>query len=237
MTFPSLPSTNTWAIENISSLSHGDVVMTNEQTAGRGRFNRPWISGQNKCLTFSLVLKNSILPDPALIPPCIASAVRAALVSLGMEVKLKWPNDVMVNNRKIAGILCETTDATNLIVAGTGINININSEDFERTGLAGIATSLLIETGNKYDTDNLLSNVLKKVEKTADSTAENISGLLKEWRKNDWLIQRDITVKTAKGSISGKYEGIDNSFHLILKDGNEQTQTFASGDVSVTSDQ
>ena len=227
--FESLPSTNTWAMQHANDLQHGDVVATNHQTAGKGRFTRQWVSPPGSCLTLSIVFKTENLPiPPSLLGPVGALAGREALEKHSISAKLKWPNDVIVSGKKIAGILSECDSDT--IVLGIGLNVNLADEALSKMELMQPATSISIETGANHDIDSLRSELLKHIEILLESS--NPATLLSKWDQNDHLSGRDIELSTPKGIITGTYAGITENWELRILD-NGAEQLFSAGDVSV----
>ena len=131
----SVPSTNTWAKEHAEELHHADIVLTHDQTAGRGQRGNSWEAEPGMNLTFSLCLEpSSILPsEQFLLSEAVALGVADAVAqALGLdtqqeEITVKWPNDIYAGNRKIAGILIEHSIRGNRIaksIAGIGLNVN-----------------------------------------------------------------------------------------------------------------
>ena len=132
---PYTPSTNSWAKEHATQLSHGDIVVTPCQTAGRGQRGNTWEAAPGKNLTFSILLRPERIPPSGqfliseIVSLSVAGIVTEALASAGchMPVKVKWPNDIYVGNRKIAGILIEHSICGQNIghtIAGIGLNVN-----------------------------------------------------------------------------------------------------------------
>lgn len=136
----------------------GLVLATEHQTAGRGRLDRTWETPARVALTFSVLLRPT-LPPPAwpMLPLLTGYAVHAALVDRVPEVSLKWPNDVLVGEHKIAGILVERVETPQgpAAVVGVGINVNQTREELPETG-----TSLHLELGEQFDRTDLLRQVL-----------------------------------------------------------------------------
>ncbi len=129
---PYTPSTNSWAKEHTTQLAHGDIVVTPCQTAGRGQRGNTWEAAPGKNLTFSILLRPEHIPPSGqfliseIVSLSVAGIVTEALASAGchMPVKVKWPNDIYVGNRKIAGILIEHS------ICGQKIGLNVNQTEF-----------------------------------------------------------------------------------------------------------
>jgi len=137
------------------------VVKADIQTAGRGRFERSWASPKGG-VYFSLVLRPERPADEVLLLPLAFSKAIAKVLQKYVDTKVKLPNDVMVKNKKIAGVLVETkagpAKGIDFAVAGIGVNINSKIE-----GLVPIATSLYAETGKSYNIDKLFKEILKEI--------------------------------------------------------------------------
>ena len=235
--FNSLHSTNQWAMDNINSLEHGDVVWALRQTAGKGRFDRTWIAPEDRCLTLSVILKPSQSQDVLIttISQITALAVAETLEQHSISTMVKWPNDVMAGGRKIAGILAQRDDETEKIVLGIGLNVNMNENDFKVTGMIQPATSMKMETHRDYDVRQVLKTLLVELEKTISLVDKQPDSFpVEAWQKRDFLKDKRISVQTADSVISGDYSCMDNSGRLRLIDSSGQEHLLWSGDVSVS---
>jgi len=168
--FDEIPSTNAYALENIQNIEDKSVVFANTQTQGRGRFKRTWISENCDNLYFSIILKptenlQNDLPLANLTQ--YMSLILCELIdSYGIKSQIKWPNDVLVDNKKIAGILAESSIKKGLlqgIVLGVGINLNSKPEDIAKIDQK--ATSLNIEINNLAQNTPIESSLQKKIDK------------------------------------------------------------------------
>lgn len=166
ITLDSVASTNTWAKEHAASLSHGDVVLTHCQTAGRGQRGNIWEAEPGRNLTFSLLLRpQGIKPArqftiSEIVALGVAETLRELLAGAidPSEVRIKWPNDIYVGNRKIAGILIEHTVSGNTIghtVAGIGLNVNQR----EFLSDAPNPVSMIQITGREFHLDDILTRI------------------------------------------------------------------------------
>ncbi len=234
--FDSIGSTNDealdWANNGAADFS---LVVANEQTKGRGRFDRRWVTKPGSSLAFSLIIK----PDPAeksmipLFSPLCGIAVREAVyLTLGAEVEIKWPNDVLINRKKFCGILVEASwmdGLVNGIIMGIGINITresvppVENQQFP-------ATSLENETSSFVDRWSILENVLIALEKWRGRIGS--AEFMQEWQ--DHLAFKGELVRiehSGKPSIIGTIKGIDDRGNLVLiVDGNQEV-SFEIGDV------
>lgn len=163
--FTSLDSTNTWVKQHSEELEREGVtlVTASEQTAGRGRFKRLWISppGQNIYATFCFFIEKH-RRDIGNLPQVLALATASVLENLGFHPELKWPNDVMLKGKKIAGILCETApfSDTLCVILGIGLNVNMSAELLKTIDRP--ATSLFAEDRVTRDVENVLKQLQER---------------------------------------------------------------------------
>ena len=152
--FDSLPSTNDWAKTHLETLSREalTVITADNQTQGRGRYGKRWISPAGKNLYATLVFF-APTPDPVEITHLLALTTAQILQDKGITVQIKWPNDLLVNRKKIAGILCETAGDQGIVI-GIGLNVNMPPESLALIDQP--ATSLFWETGTLQEIHPLL---------------------------------------------------------------------------------
>lgn len=232
--FDELPSTNTWAMDHGALVQHGDVIWAVAQSAGRGRLGRAWLAAPGKCLTVSLVVAEPAFV--ALAPnlgQLAAWAVRDTLRGLGVaDVRLKWPNDVMVDERKVAGLLVEQIAEPALYVVGVGLNVNMTAADFAAAQLDRPATSIRESLGRESEPGVVLKSLLANMARHLDQARQEGTGPLWEmWGRNDWLRGRLIRVTGMGGQIQGEYRGIDGEGRLKIRSADGQEQALWSGDV------
>jgi BirA family transcriptional regulator, biotin operon repressor / biotin---[acetyl-CoA-carboxylase] ligase len=160
--FSELESTNLYLKENALEYDNFSVILADTQIAGRGRFDRKWVSRGSRGLTFSVKIPLTMIPveNWCNVTQLMALSIRELLEKQGVSSLIRWPNDIIVGTAKICGILAETVTIKekSSIVLGTGININESRDDF--TGLDREATSLAILTGREYDTYPVLKDLL-----------------------------------------------------------------------------
>jgi BirA family biotin operon repressor/biotin-[acetyl-CoA-carboxylase] ligase len=148
-------------------LSEGAVALTEEQTEGRGRLGRRWLSPPGVSLLFSVLLEPPV--ETARLPELTVVAGKASAQAIGhvtgLEPEIKLPNDVLIGGRKTAGILAEARDGR--VVLGIGVNVNATAPDLPQ-GIDPPATSLLLETGNEVDRVELLVEILDRFERAYD---------------------------------------------------------------------
>ena len=233
--FDTLPSTNQWVLDNIHSLHHGDVVRALRQTAGRGRFQRQWVTPGDRCLTFSVLLQYT-RNDQWLAPvtgQAAALAVRLAIENHQIPAMLKWPNDVLIRGKKVAGILAER-HADGGVVLGVGLNVNLPAAELAAIDLIHPATSMRIETGSDFDIDVLAADVFQSLEAAIDrARRRGMSGILDAWKPHDALAGKRISVQAAGLTATGTYAGLAPDGRLRLVDDEGREHLFWAGDASL----
>jgi len=163
--FNELASTNKFALENIATYPTGTIIRALKQTAGRGRFDRKWVSdGKNNCY-ISFILKPDIKYQKSFpnLTQYLSIVLCQELLRHGVKASIKWPNDVLVDGKKIAGILSETSfagDKFNGIVLGLGVNLNLEKDDLAKIDIP--ATSMAVETGNFIDSKLFIEHLAKR---------------------------------------------------------------------------
>jgi BirA family transcriptional regulator, biotin operon repressor / biotin---[acetyl-CoA-carboxylase] ligase len=229
--FDSLPSTMHKAIE----LAHagcpsGTVVVAAEQTAGQGRFGRSWHSEAGSGLYMSQVLRLKICSDSLpLVTLALGLATAESIVNAAaVAPDLRWPNDVLLNGKKCAGILVQLHDG--VLVAGIGINVNQSSFPEE---LAGTATSLRIVTGRQHDLEKLLALLLAQLEQHLDNLLQNgRESVLRAFSQaSSYVRGRRVVVEQDTGEITGVTDGLDPQGFLILRQDNGQRTLILAGGV------
>lgn len=241
--FESTGSTNTDAKRlGEEGNPHGTVVVADIQTAGKGRRGRSWQTLAGTALSFTLLLRPDFVPDKAsMITLVMALSVAEAVEKItGTETGIKWPNDIVMNRKKICGMLTEMTmtpemDEIQYVVVGAGINVNnAGPEEFEEE-VRPVATSLRMETGQQYGRVQLLDEVLRRFEENYAIFLEtlDLSGLRERYQKHLLNMGAQVRVLDPAGEYTGTAEGIDMQGELIVvKDNGERTLVYA-GEVSV----
>lgn len=232
--FESLPSTNRWALGNSKLLRHGDIVVARQQTAGRGRFDRIWQSPGDRNLTVSFCLDFSSPTPPTLLPAAAAMATRSTLAKAGAPARLKWPNDVLCNDRKIAGILCEQDPSiSGRVIVGIGINIIFATDIPVQSGHLPAISLQQITGENCWTPEKTQEKLIKEMEILIQALQQLQHKILNEWRRYDALDGKQLVLNTAAGDISGEYAGVDELGRLILKEQSGKHSHHWSGDVSI----
>jgi len=232
-------STNTWAKELAAQgAPEGTLVIAEKQTEGRGRRGRSWFSPPGGGIYFSLILRPVISPgETPKITLMTAVVLAETLISLmKLKLRIKWPNDILVNGKKLAGILTEIStemDAVNYIIVGLGLNVNTQFEQFPQD-IKGNATSILIENGKQFPRVKLIQHYLKLYEIYYDMFKNNdFEPIMKRWRELADIIGKQIRVDVIGKTHIGKVVDVDNDGVLILKDDQGRLQRIFSGDVTL----
>ncbi len=215
----------------------GTVVISDEQTEGTGRLKRKWHSPSNGGIWLSMILRPDIPPYQApQLTLLTAVSVVQTLQDFGVKAGIKWPNDVLVNGRKIAGILTELhaeSDQIHHVIIGVGMNMNQPLESFPDE-LKEIATSVLIEKKQRVDRSEFLQCFFKNFEDIYLLFLEKGFEPIKElWEKHSNTIGKIVTVQNLHSSITGRATGINHDGVLIIVDEEQKSHLVYSGDITV----
>ncbi|WCN36677.1 biotin--[acetyl-CoA-carboxylase] ligase [Aneurinibacillus uraniidurans] len=216
----------------------GTLVVADTQTGGKGRLGRVWHSPPGTSISMSLLLRPELELQrcPQLTLLAAVAIVEAVRATYGIPAEIKWPNDVLIDGKKICGILTELNaeaDRINWLIIGMGINVNTLPEQFPEDVL-GVATSLRIVKGEPLRRVPLIQEVLRRLEELYDLyIAEGFAPIRKRWEACAITIGKRVTIRTLHGSFTGVAEGIDDSGVLLVrKDDGELTNVYAA-DVEV----
>ena len=208
------------------------VIIADRQAKGRGRFNRKWNSDLGG-LYMTILLKEKNL-DMVRYFTLIASIAVAKTIreTTKLNAELKWPNDILVNGKKVCGILTETTYGKENY-ALVGIGVNINQKKFPR-GIINKATSLTIETNNQFNIKNISKEIIKAFNVLyAYYKNKNYKKILDLWKKHSHTLGKKVKAKTLSGTFIGKAIDVDNNYNLILKLKNGKLKKIVEGDIFV----
>lgn len=205
-----------------TSLPEGAIVVADHQTAGRGRLGRTWETPPGKALLVSILLRPPDERNPAEISLVAGVAVADALERmLGLSVQLKWPNDVMLRRRKVAGCLAEARD--DVVVLGIGVNVNQTRDELPAT-----AGSVLTLTGRELDREDLLATLLEDLVARYRAWSEGGLGAVYEGLgPRDFLRGRNVSVN----GTSGVATMIDRQGRLEIRVAHGETVAVESGEV------
>ena len=223
--FTSLNSTNEYAKSILKTAQEGTVIIADEQIAGKGRFGKEWYSPKGG-LWFSIILKPE---KPTLSSLVSGIALCDALKTLGLGPKIKWPNDILIGSKKVAGILVEIEN--NTVIVGIGLNLNISTFPSD---LKDNATSLFIETGKNFEKKRILNLILKKIKNRYKMmTDKKIKELLEDWRSYSITLGKKIKVQMPNRSIKGEAIDIDEDGALLVKLSNNSIQRIIAGTCTI----
>lgn len=232
--FAEVDSTNTRLLEEVArdpALPSGTVWAAHRQTAGRGRLDRKWISSTCNNLLFSLFLRTEaeMRRLPAL-SMAVAIAIDEMIHRFGVQSNLKWPNDIHVKGRKMAGLLAERAGEAGVVV-GVGLNVNMRPDELARIDQP--ATSLSHETGTDQHVAEVLDLLLGSYLPPwiARWEAEGFAGLRERWMQGCGGLNAPLTVRDGGRRIAGTLAGFGQNGELLLRLPDGLIQTVWAGDV------
>ena len=238
--FESVSSTNETAINIGRKRDNPDgiVVIADEQSHGRGRFGRSWISPPGVNLYFTVLLRPPILSrNVSVLTLVSAVAVTTAIRDYtGLNAEIKWPNDILINGKKTAGILIEMksdSDALYFLAVGIGVNVNMPLEILPEDIRPHI-TSLKVESRKNIDKITLLSQILAELENHYKILLNgNKRALINEWLRLNSTIGSKVRVQNQDRIISGTAKGIDETGQLIIRLSSGKIETVSAGEVTI----
>lgn len=211
------------------------VFTAEEQTMGRGRAGRHWISGRGAAVELSLLLHPDIAGAAAAqLSLAAALGVSDAVRGMtGLVPRVKWPNDVLLSGKKICGILCETAfEGGRLAYAVLGIGVNVNQESFEAP-ISQTATSLRIESGAKLDRAQFAAALIDGVRARVDQLQKGgLRTLMQDYEESSSVLGRCVDVTTRDGIVTGMCEGFGPDGELLVQTA-AGLERFVANDVSV----
>ena len=224
------------ALLALGGAPEGAVVVASEQTAGRGRTGRPWVSPAGVGVYVSLVLRPRLAPQAApLVTLLTAVAVAEAVAEVtGLAPRAKWPNDVLLHGRKVSGNLTEVStvaDVVSHVVTGAGINVNTRVEDLPED-LREKATSLAIELGRPVSRVDVLRAFLERAEHWYAALREGDPGpVIARWKELSAIVGTPLRVGTPHGVVEGLVADVDPDGLLRLVDAGGREHRLHAGDV------
>jgi BirA family biotin operon repressor/biotin-[acetyl-CoA-carboxylase] ligase len=231
--YPSLPSTNDAAKEEAQKgAKEGTVIVADEQTAGRGRIRRGWLSPQGS-IALSIILHPEVAYLPSLIMVASLGVVHAVEKVTGLKAEIKWPNDVLIKGKKVCGILIESEvkgRRVDYAVLGIGINVNIKLSDFPE--IQPSATSLSHELGEKVSRLELLRCLLAEIERLYLALPSGDS-VYREWRDNLVTLGKRVKVSSVETTYEGTAESVASDGSLLLRQPDGSLTKIVAGDVTL----
>jgi BirA family biotin operon repressor/biotin-[acetyl-CoA-carboxylase] ligase len=234
---PEAVSTNTVAMEMASKgAPEGTVVIAETQTGGKGRLGRTWISPKGN-LYLSVILRPNIPTHKApLITLMGAVAVAAAIrTACNLPAAIKWPNDILLSNRKVGGLLTEMNaepDRIKHIVLGIGLDVNMALDQLP-PDIRSRTTTIAAEKGATIDRTALLQQVLRELESRYRMFLMNEADVLKEWESLNATIGNRVALSGAGETLEGLAQGLDADGRLVIRLDDGTTKIVAAGDVTI----
>lgn len=231
-------STQTIANELIlNGAPEGTIVVAERQVNGRGRLQRNWVTSDGKAIAMSIILRPAIPPRIApqltlLTAVAVASAIEKVT---GLQPNIKWPNDILINKKKVCGVLTEMqgdADCIKSVIIGIGMNVNQVEEDYPLE-LLDIATSLRIEKGEAFLRAKIIQEILAELEKYYDLFLEKGFAPIKLlWESYAISLGKQITATTLTEVIKGNAIGLTEDGQLLIEDLTGEVHTIYSADIS-----
>jgi len=216
----------------------GLVVFAESQTKGRGRLGRKWVSPAGKGLWFSVLLRPRLRPQEAtqLTVATATAMVRAIAASTGVHPDIKWPNDLLVRGRKIAGVLTELSaelDTIKHLILGVGLDVNQSADEFP-PDLRSVATSLRIAADHPISRPELATRILRELDtdyrRIRDGQFESLAD---EWEQGCTTLGHNIVIQTGDRKTQGRAESLDGDGALLLRTQYGRLERIIGGDVTI----
>lgn len=233
--FWSVGSTNEFAYRRaLQGEKEGTLVIAEEQTRGRGRKSRSWDSPFNKGLWFSLILRPDLPAAKAGLIPYLAGVSVAEAIEnyLNLKPSLKWPNDLLLNDKKFCGVLSEVefnNGKIHFIILGIGINVNHKIHEFQEN-YRNQATSLRIELDKRIDRADLLVEILSYLENNY-KFIHNFEEIMNKWKIRCPKFGKEVLVVQDDEKYEGLFEEIDNEGFMLLRLKSATIKKIVAGDI------
>ena len=216
----SVPSTNTWAKEHPASLAHGDIVITRDQTAGRGQRGHTWTSPEGENLTFSMVLEPRFLPagEQFLLNEAVALALTDTFAQFGIAARIKWTNDIYAGDKKLVGILIEHSySGQTLARTIVGIGINVNQTEFDPA--LPNPVSMAMVAGRTFDRGEVLEAFRRHIGiRYAQLELDERETLQRDYRERMYRLGERHTFRYPDGTpTEASIEGVRPTGELLLR--------------------
>jgi BirA family biotin operon repressor/biotin-[acetyl-CoA-carboxylase] ligase len=235
--FHSMDSTNSMAYQlALQGAEEGEIVVAESQKKGRGRLGRKWYSPPLTNLYLSVILRPAIPPQQASLITLMAAVATAGAIHKfsGLHPMIKWPNDILLKNRKVAGLLNEIhseTDRIHFVILGVGVNLNMDEKMFSKE-IRSLATSLKRETGQSVSRKAFLQTLLEELEMWYETfLKEGASPVLKAWREKAQIQGRPVKVTSFGEVLSGTAIDVDSDGALVLETKEGERKRVVAGDV------
>jgi BirA family biotin operon repressor/biotin-[acetyl-CoA-carboxylase] ligase len=219
-------------------VKEGVVVFAESQTKGRGRLGRKWLSPPRRGLWFSVLLRPDLRPQAAtqLTVAAATALVRAIREQTGLTPEIKWPNDILIKGRKVAGVLTELAaelDHVKHLTLGIGVDVNLAASEFPPE-LRKLATSLKIECGRHLSRIDLAAAILRELDcDYARICAGQFEAVADEWQEQCATIGRRVTIHIGPRALQGHAEALDDDGALLLRTEHGRLERIIGGDVTL----
>lgn len=219
-------------------VKEGVVVFAESQVKGRGRLGRRWLSPAGKGLWFSVLLRPDLRPLAAtqLTVAAATAVARAIQLHTSLDTDIKWPNDILINGRKAAGILTELNaelDQVKYVIIGIGVDVNLTAGEFP-PDLRKLATSLLIEAGQSIDRAELAAVILRELDRDYGLIgAGRFETVADEWEARCKTLGHNVTINIGARQIQGRAESLDADGALLLRTQHGLLERIIGGDVTL----
>ena len=219
-------------------VQEGVAVFAESQTKGRGRLGRKWLSPAKQGLWFSVLLRPDLRPQEATrLTVASATALRRAIESqTGLKPEIKWPNDILVQGKKVAGILTELSaelDHVKYVILGIGVDVNLSPGDFPPE-LRKVATSLKAELGKPVSRPELAVAILRELDQDYGRiTSGQFAAVASEWEEHGTTIGQEVVIRTGDRQIRGRAESLGEDGALLLRTEHGHLERIVGGDVTL----
>lgn len=235
--FEIIDSTNKYA-KNLcnSNPKNGTIIISNEQTNGYGRFGNSWNSSKGKGLYYSIILKKEFKNlRYETLTLFISLGITKLLEEYSINSKIKWPNDILINDKKVCGILCELISNNNgkFIILGIGINLYHEENDFP-IEIKSKATSLKLNTSKPIIKNYFINSLTDYIFKYYNYfTSHNFETFLNEYKEKSYLLNKEIQINLNNKNINGIVYDFNSSGHLLIKTYDNKIIPINSGEISL----
>lgn len=225
-------STNTYLKTHYKTLDHMTWLSTDHQTKGKGRSNRVWFGDKNSLMCSVLLKKELKKQWTPILPLLAAKSLHEVLSTYHQDIYIKWPNDLLINQLKLSGILVESIIESNDILAVViGFGININNMSF-KDDIKDIATSISLETSKTFDKTDIYKKLINQFEKDYTQFIQNQTFVINYCNDHLAFKNQMISYKDNHNHHQALIIHIDEHGHLIVEENNEQTALY-SGEISI----
>ncbi len=221
-----------------AGVKEGMVVFAESQTKGRGRLGRKWFSPPGKGLWFSVLLRPGLRPQSTTQLTVAAATALSRAIELHARVRpqIKWPNDILLNGKKVAGVLTELTaelDCIKHVILGIGLDVNLRPADLP-ADLRDLATSLSLETGRTFRRADLAAAILRELDADYALICDHqFPRLAEEWEARCTTLGRRVTIRIGDRTVNGRAESLDDDGALLLRTEHGHLERIVGGDVTL----